>query len=59
VITERLCAFRQGLKDTDYIDGENVELICRFADNQVDGFRLWRVIWFNAKCPLSLQQGMM
>src|SRR4051794_5393820 len=35
-IPERLRAFRQGLKDTGYIDGENVELIYRFAENQVD-----------------------
>jgi putative ABC transport system substrate-binding protein len=36
VIPERLRAFRQGLKDTGYVDGENVELIYRFAENQVD-----------------------
>jgi putative tryptophan/tyrosine transport system substrate-binding protein len=36
VIPERLRAFREGLKDAGYIDGENVELIYRFAENQVD-----------------------
>jgi putative tryptophan/tyrosine transport system substrate-binding protein len=31
-----LRAFRQGLKDTGYIEGENVAVDYRFADNQVD-----------------------
>src|SRR5262245_15732356 len=29
-------AFRQGLKETGYIDGENVAIVYRFADNQID-----------------------
>jgi putative ABC transport system substrate-binding protein len=36
VISDRLRAFRQGLKDTGYVEGENVAIIHRFADNQVD-----------------------
>jgi putative tryptophan/tyrosine transport system substrate-binding protein len=36
VISDRLRAFRQGLKDTGYVEGENVAIIQRFADNQVD-----------------------
>jgi len=35
-ITDRLRAFRQGLKDTGYVEGENVAIIHRFAENQVD-----------------------
>src|SRR5262245_51110904 len=35
VISDRLRAFRQGLKDTGYVEGENVAIIQRFADNQV------------------------
>jgi putative ABC transport system substrate-binding protein len=31
-----LRAFRQGLKDTGFVEGENVTVDCRFADNQVD-----------------------
>jgi putative tryptophan/tyrosine transport system substrate-binding protein len=33
---DRLRAFRQGLKDTGYVERENVAIEYRFADNQVD-----------------------
>ena len=33
---DRLRAVRQGLKDTGYVEGENVAILHRFADNQVD-----------------------
>ena len=35
-ISERLRAFRQGLKETGYIEGENVAIVYRFAENQND-----------------------
>jgi len=35
-MSDRLRAFRQGLKDIGYVDGENVAIMHRFADNQVD-----------------------
>src|SRR5262245_20688698 len=35
-VAERLRAFRHGLKDNGYVEGENVEIIYRFAENQVD-----------------------
>ena len=37
-ILERLRAYRQGLKEAGYIEGENVAIIYRFAENQ--GYRL-------------------
>jgi ABC-type uncharacterized transport system substrate-binding protein len=36
VIRERLRGFRQGLKETGYVEGENVAIIYRFAENQTD-----------------------
>jgi putative tryptophan/tyrosine transport system substrate-binding protein len=33
---DRLRAFRQGLKDAGFIEGENVEIVYRFAENQSD-----------------------
>jgi putative ABC transport system substrate-binding protein len=32
----RVRAFRQGLKDTGYVEGENVAITYRFAENQID-----------------------
>src|SRR5262245_28307908 len=33
---DRLGAFRQGLKDTGHIEGENVAIAYRWGDNQMD-----------------------
>jgi putative ABC transport system substrate-binding protein len=33
-MTDRLRAFRQGLKDTGYVEGENVAIVYQWADNQ-------------------------
>ena len=35
-VSNRLRAFRQGLKDTDYVEGENVAIEYRWAENQSD-----------------------
>jgi putative ABC transport system substrate-binding protein len=35
-IADRLRAFRQGLKETGFVDGENVAMVFRWADNQID-----------------------
>jgi putative ABC transport system substrate-binding protein len=36
VIADRLGAFRQGLKETGYIEGETVSIVYRFAENQLN-----------------------
>ena len=33
---DHLRAFRQGLKDAGFVEGENVEIVYRFAENQRD-----------------------
>src|SRR3569833_1659418 len=35
-IAGRLRGFRQGLKKTGYVEGENVSIIYRFTENQID-----------------------
>jgi putative ABC transport system substrate-binding protein len=35
-LTDRLRGFRQGLKDTGYVEGENMSIVYRFADDQMD-----------------------
>jgi putative ABC transport system substrate-binding protein len=35
-ITDRLRAFRRGLKDTGFVEGENVAIEYRLADNEID-----------------------
>src|SRR5262252_6825706 len=35
-IADRLRGFRQGLKDTGYVEGENVAIVYRLAENQDD-----------------------
>jgi putative tryptophan/tyrosine transport system substrate-binding protein len=42
-----LPAFRQGLKDNGYIEGENVAIEYRWAENQILDCPHWRPIWFD------------
>ena len=35
-ITDRLRAFRQGLKDVGYVEGENLAIVYRLANNRDD-----------------------
>src|SRR2546429_8941835 len=35
-IAHRLRAFRQGLKDSNYVEGENAAIVYRWAENRID-----------------------
>jgi putative ABC transport system substrate-binding protein len=39
---DRLRALRQGLKGTGYVEGENVAIVYRWAENQIDRLPHWR-----------------
>jgi putative tryptophan/tyrosine transport system substrate-binding protein len=46
-IEDLLRAFRQGLKETDHVEGENVAIEYRWAENQLDRLpERWRPNWF-------------
>ena len=48
-MSARLQAFRQGLKDNGYVEGENVAIVYRLADNQTDRLPSWQRIWSAAR----------
>jgi len=35
VVSDRLRGFRRGLKENDYVEGDNVTLVYRWADNRI------------------------
>jgi len=35
-VGDRLPAFRQGLKSSGYVEGENVAIVYRWAENEID-----------------------
>jgi putative ABC transport system substrate-binding protein len=51
LIEDRLRAFRQGLKDNGYVEGENVAIEYRWAENQIDRLPELRSNWFADGSP--------
>ena len=48
---DRMRGFRQGLKDTGYVEGENVAIEYRWAEGNSIGCPRWRPNWFAARSP--------
>jgi putative ABC transport system substrate-binding protein len=49
-LTDRLRGFREGLKDTGYVEGENVAIVYSLRI-KMTGCRSWQPIWFAAGLP--------
>jgi len=43
---DRLRAFHRGLKDTGFVEGENVAIVYRWGSNQIDRLPESQRIWF-------------
>ena len=43
---DRLRAFHRGLKDTGFVEGENVAIVYRWGENQFDQLQSSQRIWF-------------
>jgi putative ABC transport system substrate-binding protein len=51
-VRERLRAYRQGLKETGYVEGENVAIVYRFAENRIE--RLPELVADLVRRPVAL-----
>ena len=48
---DRLRGFRQGLGETEYVEGRNAAIEYLWADGNTNDCRHWQPIWFADKSP--------
>jgi putative ABC transport system substrate-binding protein len=46
-----LAAFHRGLAEGGYVEGRNVAIEFRWAENQYERLPCWLLIWFNVRWP--------
>jgi hypothetical protein len=56
VLAQPLRGLRQGLRDTGYLEGDNVAIDYRWAENQVDRLPALAAIWFANRSRSSSRQ---
>ncbi len=52
-----ITAVRRGLSETGYIEGRNLSVEYRWAEDRLDRLPAWRLIWFAVGPPLSVTGG--
>jgi hypothetical protein len=46
-----VAAFHRGLNEAAFIEGRNVAIVYRWADNRHDHFQCWLQTWLNERSP--------
>lgn len=52
-----LDAFRQGLRELGWVEGQNIVIDYRYAEGRVTGCPTWRPIWYGSRWTSSCRWG--